>query len=103
MQSTGQGCEKRSYRIILLLIVGLAALSSAMHELNRAHELTLQTGRLVAEWTGNLPGRKAPEIPNVPELPHLPNAPAVSEKKVIRIVHLQKRDGKQCPISSSLQ
>lgn len=107
-----QYLEKTSYRIVLLLIVGLTALSSAMNELNRVHELTLETNQLVAAWTGNGPVREGPvvvevpEIPEVievPELPELPEMPVVAEKRVIKIVHFQKRDGKQCPISSSLQ
>lgn len=51
MQNTGQGSEKKSYRVILLLVVGLAAFSSAMKELNQVHELTLQTSSLIAQWT----------------------------------------------------
>ena len=110
-----QYLEKTSYRIVLLLIVGLTALSSAMNELNRVHELTLETNQLVAAWTGNGPVREAPvvvevpeipEIPEgieVPELPELPEMPVVAEKRVIKIVQFQKRDEKQCPISSSLQ
>src|SRR5436190_23471402 len=54
MQNTGQGSEKRSYRVILLLVVGLAAFSSAMKELNQVHELTLETSSLLAQWTDRL-------------------------------------------------
>ena len=91
MQNTGLGSEKRSYRVILLLIVGLAAFSSAMKELNQVHELTLQTGQLVAQWTRSLPNdrnemlvqvdtcdSKIPrQLPAVPALPALPPAPAI--------------------------
>ena len=55
MQNTGQGSEKKSYRIILLLIVGLAAFSSAMKELNQIQAFTLQTGQLIAQLTDSLP------------------------------------------------
>jgi len=109
MQTTGKSGEKKSHRIMLLLIVGLAAFSSAMNELNRVREFTLETGRLVAEWTDNTPVPdvpdvpEVPDVPDVPDLPELPDLPAVSEKKVITVVHFQKRDGKQCSISSSLQ
>ena len=92
MQNTGQGSEKRSYRVILLLIVGLAAFSSAMKELNQVHELTLQTGQLIAQWTDSLPNHRnemlvkvdtcdskiQPPLPAVPALPAMPSAPAVS-------------------------
>lgn len=107
-----QYLEKTSYRIVLLLIVGLTALSSAMNELNRVHELTLETNQLVAAWTGNGPVREAPvvvevpeapEIPEVVDVPELPEMRVVAERRVIKIVQFQKRDGNQCPISSSLQ
>lgn len=89
MQDTGQGSEKRSYRVILLLIVGLAAFSSAMKELNQVHELTLQTGQLLAQWTGPLAHENemlakvescdskipVPPVPALPSLPAVPTAP----------------------------
>jgi outer membrane biosynthesis protein TonB len=50
MQNTGQGSEKRSYPVILLLVVGLAAFSSAMKELNQVRDLTLEASNLVAQW-----------------------------------------------------
>src|ERR1043165_700728 len=50
MQNTGQASEKRSYRVILLLVVGLAAFSSAMKELNQVRDLTLEATNLVAQW-----------------------------------------------------
>ena len=51
MQNTGQGSEKRSYRVVLLLFAGLVAFSSAMKELNQVHRLTLQTSGLIARWS----------------------------------------------------
>lgn len=89
MQNTGQGSEKRSYRVILLLIVGLAAFSSAMKELNQVHQLTLDTGKLVARWTDMLPTTDQNEmlvqvqtcdskiLPPVPPMPAMPALPAV--------------------------
>jgi hypothetical protein len=50
MQNMGQASEKRSYRVILLLVVGLAAFSSAMKELNQVRDLTLEATNLVAQW-----------------------------------------------------
>ena len=49
MQNTGQGREKKSYRVILLLVVGLAAFSNGIKELNHIRELSLQTSEFVAE------------------------------------------------------
>ena len=51
MQNTGQGSEKKSYRVVLLLFAGLVAFSSAMKELNQVQQLTLQTSGLIAHWT----------------------------------------------------
>ena len=106
MQNTGQGSEKKSYRVILLLIVGLAAFSSAMKELNQVHELTLQTGQLIARWTDTLPGHQnemlvkvetcdskilpplppMPALPAVPPVPAIPEVPAVPEVPDVDIV-----------------
>lgn len=91
MQNTGQGSEKRSYRVILLLIVGLAAFSSAMKELNQVHQLTLETGQLVARWTDMLPkdqnemlvkvetcdSKILPPVPPMPAMPALPAVPPI--------------------------
>ena len=97
MQDTGQSSEKKSYRVLLLLIVGLAAFSSAMKELNKVQELTLQTGQLVAQWTDSLTTEKnemlvkvqtcdskvlVPALPNLPPLPAMPDIPAVPDVAV---------------------
>jgi hypothetical protein len=50
MQNTGQASEKKSYRVILLLVVGLAAFSSAMKELNQVRDMTVEASNLVAQW-----------------------------------------------------
>ena len=44
--------EKKFYRVILVLIVGLAAFSSAMKELNEFQALTTEAGQFIAEWAG---------------------------------------------------
>ena len=44
--------EKKSYLTLLLIVVGLAAFSSAMSELNQLQGLTMETGRLIASWSG---------------------------------------------------
>ncbi len=48
MNSVGQSGDKKSYPVILLLIVGLTAFSSAMKELNQLREFTREAGTLVA-------------------------------------------------------
>lgn len=48
MNSVGQSGDKKSYRVILFLVVGLAAFSSAMKELNQIREFTREASGLVA-------------------------------------------------------
>ena len=49
MRDTGQGSDKKSYPVILLLVVGLASFTSAMKELNQVRELTLEATHFVAQ------------------------------------------------------
>ena len=68
MKSTGQNNDKASYRIILLLVVGLAAFSSAMKELNQIQQLSLDASRLVAQWSGTIVPVEVPQTPPPPML-----------------------------------
>jgi len=43
--------KDKSHRVILLLVVALAALSSAMKELNQLQTLTVEAGELIAQWS----------------------------------------------------
>jgi len=43
--------ERKSYRVFLLLIVGLAAFSSAMRDLNQLKSITLEASHLIAAWS----------------------------------------------------
>lgn len=64
MNSTGQHGEKTGYRIILLLVVGLTAFSSAMKELNQLQQFGLEASRLAAEWSGlMIPSEVPPTVP----------------------------------------
>src|ERR1043166_2579938 len=47
-QQTG---ERKLYRVLLLMIVSLAAFSSAMNELNQVQAFASQVGNLVASWS----------------------------------------------------
>lgn len=60
MNSVGQSGDRKSYRIVLLLIVGLTAFSSAMKELNQLREFTRETRDLVASWSNMV--APAPEV-----------------------------------------
>ena len=63
MNSTGQNNDKASYRIILLLVVGLAAFSSAMKELNQVQQLGLDASRLIADWSATIVPVEVPHTP----------------------------------------
>ena len=57
MNNTG---EKTGYRVILVLVVGLTAFSSAMKELNQVQQLSLDVSRLVAQWSDKLVPTEVP-------------------------------------------
>jgi len=89
MQNTGQGSEKKSYAVILLLVVGLAAFSSAMKELNQVQELSAQTAAFVAQMKDAFAPADDPTtvrvetcqnhqlmLPATPPVPALPPLPA---------------------------
>jgi hypothetical protein len=54
MNNTGQQGDKMSYRILLLVVVGLIAFSSAMKELNQFRQFTLDARNLIAEVSEKL-------------------------------------------------
>jgi len=66
MNSTGQNNDKASYRIVLLLVVGLTAFSSAMKELNQIQQLSLDASRLMAQWSGTIVPVEVPQTPQPP-------------------------------------
>lgn len=51
MNSVGQSGDKKSYRVVLLLVVGLTAFSSAMKELNYLREFTREASNMMASWS----------------------------------------------------
>jgi hypothetical protein len=62
MNNTGHKGEKTGYRVILLLVVGLTAFSSAMKELNQVQQLSLEASHLIAQWTEKIaPTEVAPQ------------------------------------------
>jgi hypothetical protein len=81
MNSTGQHGEKASYRIILLLVVGLTAFSSAMKELNQLQQFGLEASRLAAEWSGKLIPAEVP--PTAPVIT-VENTPLTCETKELQ-------------------
>ena len=63
--------DKASYRIILLLVVGLTAFSSAMKELNQIQQLSLDASRLMAQWSGTIVPVDVPQTPPPPMMDKL--------------------------------
>jgi len=59
--NTGQNGEKAGYRVILLLVVAMAAFSSAMKELNQVQQLALDASRLMAQWSDKLVPAELPQ------------------------------------------
>lgn len=84
MKSTGQNNDKASYRIILLLVVGLAAFSSAMKELNQFQQLGLDASRLIAHWSATIVPVEVPQ----PPAPMVVKAESCDAKQSIPAVEL---------------
>lgn len=84
MKSTGQNNDKASYRIILLLVVGLAAFSSAMKELNQIQQLGLDASRLIAHWSATIVPVEVPQ----PPAPMVVKAESCDSKQSIPAVEL---------------
>ena len=82
MNSVGQSGDKKSYRVILLLVVGLTAFSSAMKELNELRQFTRDANNLVAGWSSTIAPvpAAAPEIVPAPIPPVEIEAPPVFAK-----------------------
>ena len=78
MNSKGLISEKTGYRVILLLVVGLTAFSSAMKELNQVQDLSLEASRMVTQWTAyNAPAEVQQMAMRVESCESKQSAPAV--------------------------
>ena len=78
MNNMSQNGEKMRYRVILLLVVALAAFSSAMKELNQIQQLALDTSGLMAQWSNKVaPTEAQPAIVKVQTCEMKQSAPAV--------------------------
>jgi len=67
MNNTGHSGEKNGYKVILLLVVGLTAFSSAMKELNQLQQFSLQATQLVAQWSEKFAPAEVPAVPDTTE------------------------------------
>jgi len=97
MQNTGQASGKNSYRVVLLLVVGLASISNAVKEVNQLRAVTLQTTDFVAQLKDLFVPATEPTIisvetcqnrtmspppPPLPVVAPVPPAPAVESDAV---------------------
>ena len=80
----GQSGDRKSYRVILLLVVGLTAFSSAMKELNLLREFSRETSDLVASWSKAVVP-EAPQAPVTPEAVVPVPVPQVSKEVCCRL------------------
>ena len=53
----------KGYKVILILVVGLTAFSSAMKELNQMRQLGVEVNQFVAEWSAMLMPAEVPPPP----------------------------------------
>jgi hypothetical protein len=51
MNNVSQDREKKSYRVLILVVIGLVAFASAMRELNQLRQMTLDAGTMLAAWS----------------------------------------------------
>lgn len=66
-----KGNKKSGYLVALLLMVGLVAFSNSMRELADIHRITLDTGRLIAQYIVPAETPQIPELPRVTEVPQV--------------------------------
>ena len=69
MNRTGQN-EKSRYKVILLLVVGLATFSSAMKDLNQLRQFAAEANDLVAHLSDKFAPAQVPAIPQTIEIQH---------------------------------
>jgi hypothetical protein len=79
MNGVGQSGERKSYRVIFLLVVGLTAFSSAMKELNLLREFSRDTSDMVASWSRAVTPQAPPEVVIPAEIPPVPETVEICE------------------------
>ena len=57
--------DSKGNKVILILVVGLAAFSSAMRELNEVRKFGLEVNQFVAQWSDKLAPAEIPAAPVV--------------------------------------
>ena len=70
MNTTGQNRLNSGHKVLLLLVIGLTAFSSAMKELNQLHQFALGASHLIAELSDKFyPVQDVPPVPQTVEIP----------------------------------
>ena len=70
MNKTGQKGERGRYTVILLLVVGLTAFSSAMKDLNNLQHFAFEASHLIAQVSDEFAPAEIPQIPQTTEIQH---------------------------------
>ena len=91
MNTTGQN-EKSRYKVILLLVVGLATFSSAMKDLNQLRQFAVEANDLVAHLSDKFAPAQVPAVPQTIEIQHT----------VPQVTHVASCDLKQSAPSVAL-
>ena len=90
MKSTGQNGERAGYKVILLLVVGLTAFSSAMKELNQLQQFALQASHLMAQVSDKFAPAPVPPSPQVPQVPEVPQTTESQTTEKVETCELQQ-------------
>ena len=69
--------NSKGNRVVLFLVLGLAAFSSAVRELNNLRQVGLQVHQYVAQWSEKTTPADIPPVPAVPAVPEA--APVVAQ------------------------
>lgn len=97
MNGVGQSGERKSYRVILLLVVGLTAFSSAMKELNLLREFSRDTSDMVASWSRAVAPQAPQEVVVPAEIPPVPETVEICESSHAESAEPVELDGGIAP------
>ena len=77
--------NSKGNRVVLLLVLGLAAFSSAVKELNNLRQLGLEVNEYVAQWSEKMAPDQIPPVPAVAVVPGA--APVVAKGSTCQRTH----------------
>ena len=107
MNRTSQTGEKGRYTVILLLVVGLTAFSSAVKDLSNLQHFAVEASHLVAKVSGEFAPAEIPHIPQTTEIRHTAinvascelkqSAPSVELPWLSNVVRASDKPGEKKP------